>query len=468
MEHDEMSPGRFGALLLTVLSIVLCSASCSTEPTGPRYNVVLITLDTTRADRLSSYGHFRRTSPRLDALADDGTRFDMAISTSAVTPMSHASILTGLNPDRHGLRVFYGLAGSVLPASRTTLADLLAERGWTTAAFVSAYPASERFGLDSGFERFDTGVDPRVMTMDPSRRPPKDGFWLDRREGLAQRRADATTEDALDWLEGATRPFFLWTHYFDPHDPSLVPPPDVVRQFGADPRSPDSYREIYDPEIYFMDMQIGRLIDALKRSGEYERTVFVVVADHGQGLGDHGWFAHRLLYQEQIRVPMILRFPGGPTGQVIDDLARTIDIVPTVLELLELDVPDAVQGRSLLPLVRGTGDEPRLAYAEALNTLDYHAPRDLPPQQKDRLHCMTDGDWKLIYHHDSPEHSELYNLDDDPRETRNVADLHPAQAARLLSALEASGAMHVEIVKPEGPLDPEALEKLESLGYVGN
>jgi arylsulfatase A-like enzyme len=442
--------------------------ACSQSPPGPAYNVVLITLDTTRADHLSSYGYHKLTSPRLDMLADDGSRFEMAISTSGVTPMSHASILTGLNPDRHGLRVFYGLTGSVLSESQVTLTDVLADLGWATAGFISAYSASQRFGLDSGFERFDTGVDPRVMTMDPAQRPPKDGYWLDRRTALAQRRADATTDGALGWMKSVESPFFLWVHYFDPHDPSLVPPPDVIRQFGAEPRAADAFRAIYDPEIYFMDMQLGRLIDALKRSGQYDNSVIVVVADHGQGLGDHGWFAHRLLYQEQIRVPMIIRLPQGPRGQVVQPLVRTIDIMPTVLDLLEIGLPAEVQGSSLRGLIEGRDEESRLAYAEALNTLDFHAPRDLPPQQKDLLFCMMDRSWKLIYHRDSPDNTELYNLEADPGETLNVADRHPEQTARLLAHLESSGAIEIEIVQPDEPLDPEALERLRSLGYIGN
>jgi arylsulfatase len=193
----------------------------------------LITLDTTRADRLGCYGYSRQTSPNIDALAADAARFEMAIATAA-------AILTGLYPHHHGLRVFYGPVGHFLSDDHPTLATILAARGWQTGAFISAYPASERFGLDQGFDFYETGVAASVMRQDPRKRPPREVQWARQRTAMAQRRADATTDEALAWLERARRPFFAWVHYFDPHDSSLIPPAEVTDRFAFSRQAPCS------------------------------------------------------------------------------------------------------------------------------------------------------------------------------------------------------------------------------------
>ncbi len=454
-----------GVVAVVVVAIVAPRVNPAATP--GRYNVLVITLDTTRADHLGCYGYAKKTSPNLDALAADAARFDLAIATAAITPVSHASILTGLNPDRTGVRVFYGAAGHCLTQAHPTLATILKSHGWQTGGFVSAYPASERFGLQWGFDTFASGVAPEVMTQNLADRLPKESYWLAAPTASAQRRADATVDQTLQWLKTCQRPFCLWVHLFDPHDVSLVPPKEIMDRFGASPYSRDPYLAAYDPEIFFMDAQIGRLLDHLKKSGEYNRTIIVAVADHGQGLGDHNWFPHRLLYQEQIRLPLIVRLPQGPRGVVISDLVRSIDIVPTVLEVLGFEAPEPVQGVSLCGLLKGQAEEPRAGYAEALNTLDLHTPDPLPQRHRDLLFCLVEPPWKLIYHFNSPENTELYNLANDAHEVHNVADQYRDEAARLVANLQESGALEVKIVEPNSPLDQDALEKLRSLGYIG-
>ena len=446
------------------LATVVASISCGDRAGKP--NVVLITLDTTRADHLGCYGYPQDTSPVLDALAADAVRFETAISTTAITPIAHASIFTGTNPYRHGLRVFYGGAGDFLTEDHPTMATLLRRAGWATGAFVSAYPASERYGMHWGFDAFDTGLDAAAMTRDPSQLPPHDGLWQRRRTSFAQRRADATVDQALTWLEDVGKPFFLWSHFFDPHDPSLVPPKSVTDRFGAFGVGPDHAKAVYDPEIFFMDREIGRLLDALRARGDYDDTVIVVVSDHGQGLGDHGWFPHRLLYQEQIRVPLIVRVPGGRRGVTVPDLVRGIDVLPTILEIVGVDPPAGVQGQSLVDLMAGRPEPERLAYAEVLNTLDDLAPDALPQHQKDLLFCTMDRRFKLIHHKLAPENTELYDLESDPGELENVARDRPGEVRRLVAALEESGAMDVVPQPPSEPMSRDAVEKLESLGYT--
>jgi len=442
-------------------------AACGKEEPHPRYNVLLVTLDTTRVDHLGCYGYQKNTSPRLDELAGDAVRFETAITTAAITPIAHASIFTGLNPYQHGVRIFYGPAGHYLEPSIPSLAPLLKSRGWRTGAFISAYPASERFGLHWGFDTFETEVAESVMEQDPSLPFPIEGRWMNKKAAMAQRRADSTTDQALEWLSQAERPFYLWLHLFDPHDNTLVPPFQYFKEFGHS--KGDSLLPIhaYDPEIFFMDQQLGRVLDFLKERGEYDRTLIVVVSDHGQGHGQHGWYLHRLLYQEQIHVPLIVRIPGEKAG-TIPDMVRTIDVMPTILDALAVQKPSNLEGKSLLGLIQGREEEaPRLAYAEALNLLDEHAPDFLPDMQKDNLFCVFDGTWKLIYHKESPANSELYNLAEDPKELRNLAEQQPEVVARLAADIARSGAMKIEIKDPEEPMDPEAREKLNALGYTG-
>ena len=162
----------------------------------------------------------------------------------------------------------------------------------------------------------------------------------------------------------------------------------------------------------------------------------------------------------------MLRLPDQSDSGVVGEVVRVVDLVPTILESAGIETPEDLDGESLLPLVRGADVEPRIGYAEALNTLDEHAPARLPEHQQDLLYAVVDQQWKLIYHQEVPTNSELYNLGDDPREQINVIDQHPEEAKRLLGWLSRSGAMELELVEPEGPIDPEALQKLEALGYL--
>lgn len=450
---------------------VLALTACETRPTASAHsgpNVLLITLDTTRADRLSCYGYPKHTSPRLDQLAAEGVLFSHAIAQAAVTPVSHASILTGLEPYHHGLRVLHGRHENRLADSQVTLAEVLREAGYQTAAFVSAFTVVERFGLHQGFEVFDADF----LTDEPGRIVSPQGIV---NTGLNQRRADATTERALTWLAGAREPFLLWLHYFDPHDPLLRPPAEYLDSAATQPTSPrDQLRALYDAEIRFMDAQIGRVLDELRRSGRYERTLIVAVADHGEGLGDHDWWSHGILYQEQIRVPLIIRGPGLPAGRRVEQLVRTIDIVPTVLELVGpagadaracgVSAPVRVDGRSLLPLLRGRTATTPLAYADSINMLTYYTASGFREEKDDMLFAITDGTWKYIHHALRPEESELYDLRSDPGELVNLRDQHPQQVERLLAELRARDCFPKAGAGRE-QMSPEDLRRLRSLGY---
>lgn len=467
------------ALVATFLAAL---TGCADKPSPPQpaaaraaYNLLLVTLDTTRADHLGAYGYDQGTSAAFDALAADAAQFDFAISTAGLTPIAHASIFTGLNPYKHGVRVMYGPAGHYLSATLPTLAKLLKDKGYATGGFVSAYPASEKYGMHWGFDTFENGMEEGAVDMDPSEDVPQGliaahGRWIDAPVGTAQRRADSTTDQAIDWLKKAAadaKPFFQWVHYFDPHDPWLIPPKDVMDRFGVDRRGDAGKLKVYDADIYFMDQQFGRLLQQLKDCGKYDNTVIIVTADHGQGLEDHDWFRHRILYQEQIHIPLIIRLPDGPRGKRFEALVRNVDILPTLGEVLGFAVPENIDGSSFMGLLAGKPEPPRMAYAEALNTEDISKlPSGLPERHKDLLFCVMDRDWKLIYHKHRPENSELYDLRNDPKELKNVIEQEVDQRNRLMQILEKTGGLTIHR-NETSPIDEETRKRLEALGYLG-
>ena len=448
------------------------------EPEPKRPNVLLVTLDTTRADRLGCYGHAKAETPRLDSIAASGTRFDRAISTAGRTPIAHASIMTGLNPYQHDVRVFFGEAGHHLLSSVPTLAEILADHGYATAAELSSYPVSEAYGFQRGFGEFDCGVD--LSKIDLSQTMEQDTVWVDAGANRVQRRSDATTDRALGWLEkqAAEKNWFLWVHYFDTHDFGLVPPVAFAKAHHIDyadaPQiKPAAARRdwIYDLELAYVDSQFGRLLDAIAARGETEETLIVVLADHGQGLLDgekrHGWSQHGILYDWCIRVPLLIRLPAksAQTPHVVPQLVRNIDVFPTILEALGLAAPAPIEGQSLLPLVMGKNDEsePRTAYAEALCLIDVHGGA-VPERSHDNLFMTMNERWKLIWHATKPAESELFDLATDPLELKNVAEANPAIVEQLRASLEARGAFTIR--KPgEAEQDPKAKALLNALGY---
>lgn len=435
---------------------------------GPPPSVVLVTLDTTRADRLGAYGSSAGLTPRLDALAGGSAVFDLAIAQAAVTPVSHASILTGLQPYHHGLRVLHGNRRNRLHGDFVTLAEMLAADGYATGAFVSAFPAGSRFGLAQGFDTFDEDFlqDPGPSTVSP------EGTV---NTGRAQRRADATTDRAVAWLEGVSEPYFLWVHYFDPHDPTVLPPEGFRGGPPARTGSEEEWlRRVYDHEVAFMDAQVGRLLDAVDGPRRRRETAVVVTADHGEGLGDHDWWTHGILYQEQIHVPLILRLPGRDEGRRIEPLVRSIDLAPTLLDLA--GVPESrrptMDGRSLLPLLEdgaNPGPDPkpvphRNAYADSINLLTYGFTPNIRDVKDEILFTLIDPPWKYIHHLREPSESELYHLELDPAERVNVLQDNPDRVRTFLSDLRRRNVMPKD--RGESPMDPEERDRLESLGYI--
>ena len=404
----------------------------------PNANVLLITLDTTRADRIGAYGYGPAETPRLDRLASEGVLFETAITPTAFTLPSHSSIMTGLYPPYHGMRLN---GGSALADVQVTLAEQLAASGYRTGAVIAAFVLDQRWGLSQGFDVFDDEI-----AMEPDQRLDLAGV---------QRRADQVVDLGLEWMEkDDDRPFFAWLHLYDPHIPYDPPEPYGTR-FGGRGLS-----GLYDGEIAFADSQVGRVLDWLEARGLAENTLVVVLGDHGESLGDHGENEHGyFVYDATVRVPFIVRVPGADLeGIRVPAQVRTIDVLPTILDLVGVEAPEPLHGESLVPLMlEPDGDGPGFAYSESMSVhLQYGW---------SALYSMRTEDHKYI---DAPR-AELYAVNDDPAETNNLFGDLPDLAEELGSVLEdlrteiEAGAPETE----EADLDEETLAMLASLGYVG-
>ncbi len=435
------------SVLLTIGLAASCSCGEQPPATKPA-NVILITMDTTRADYLSSYGYHRETTPHMDALANEGITFTRAMSTSAVTPVSHASILTGLYQQEHGVRVIVGDAGTLLPADTQSFATVLKRAGYQLAAVHSAFPVSNFYGFNQGFDLFES-LEGEISIREipkfdsdgkPLRDPATGEILMNEVHGWdvanATRRSEVSTDLALQFLDTATEPFFLWIHYWDPHDANDGPPLEFLdkKYIRRDPRG-NFVRsdEFYAEEVRFVDSQLGRLFAGLLERNLYDDSLIVLTADHGEGLSDgeakHGWKAHRELYVEQLNVPLICKFPKGADGVEpgtrIDRLVGTIDLFPTVCDYLDLALPQRVNGESLRGLIEGAQPPSRLRYADQINGFDKNAlMTDNRPKAR-FIYAVMNDDWKLIYRPTETNPKELYHISSDPREDSDVAEANP-------------------------------------------
>ena len=417
-------------------------AAHSSAPAPRDANILLITLDTTRADHLSCYSapapagsrrYKGAKTPHLDSLSALGVMFSHATAQAPLTLPSHASIMTGEYPTLHRLR---GMEGFVLDKSRPTLASITQANGFATGAFVGSRVLARQFGLANGFLSYDDNMGNQTEE--------------DNLPGVfAERRATLVTERTLDWLnENRQKKFFLWAHYFDPHAP-YDPPEPFKHTYAGDP---------YSGEIAYTDEQVGRLLAGLEQMGLASRTLVAVFGDHGESLGEHGEMTHGVfLYDSTLHVPFIVAGPGVPPGKVIHDQVRSIDVMPTLLAFLNLAPGQEVQGDNLWPLIqKGTRPRSIYSYSETLYPRIYMGWSELL--------AMRTGAWKLIV---AP-HPELYNLERDPDENQNLISKFPADAAELrkkISEVVGEQGRRQKIVA--GPIDGKTLRDLESLGYVG-
>ncbi len=426
-------PAALPALLLLLAVVAAASgAGCGRRPAP---NLLLVTLDTTRADHLGCYGFPLARTPAIDRLAAEGVRCSDAVTAAPITLPSHATILTGLYPPTHGVRDngTYALGNDAV-----TLAQRLKRAGYRTQAIVSALVLNRRYNLTPGFDGYD------------------DDLWTERQPRMfliRSRPGPRTAERAVRWLgswalEAPRRPFFLWMHLFDAHQPYSVPA-------GERFRSPTTY----DAEIAVLDQAVHSVIEQLGHLGVLDDTLVVITADHGESLGEHGEKTHALfIYDATVRVPLILRFPRAlPAGRVYSGPVRTVDIVPTVLAALRLPGGAATQGTDLLPALRGDVPPPDLPqYSESLLS---QVGFGMSP-----LFGIRRGGYKWI----RAPHPEVYDLRRDPGELRNLYPLEARRGAALDRDLAAvlDDSRRRALAPQRSVADAETERNLRALGYV--
>jgi len=443
-------------------------------------NILLITLDTLRADHLGCYGNSQIKTPHIDRLAKEGVRFTGAVCQAPLTGPSHDSILTGLYPHTHGVRI----NGYPLPESSATAAEILKANGYKTAGFVSVnFLGGDVSGLGRGFDAFD---------------------WPKQ----VEQPAEAATEKAVAWLDkNGKEKFFVWVHYYDPHsdysppypynvmyDPSYSGQATGSTQFldkvnsgeiKLDERDREHIAALYRGEISYVDGSVGRLIERLKETGVYKDTLIIVTADHGEALGEHeGYYGHSLqLYDPSIMVPLIfVNRAVLPANRRIDTQVESIDILPTVLDIAGIKAPDGMEGQTLVPLME-TKKRPE-AYREKAfsetqnmrwgglilkdNLAETEKIHEMVKGGKEISRCIRTPRWKFIL---SPESAsrvdELYGMKDDPKEKINLIYDDMDTADKLAEDLKSwmSGEDKSE-AGGSGPMDEKTLETLKSLGYI--
>jgi arylsulfatase A-like enzyme/Tfp pilus assembly protein PilF len=413
--------------IFLILAGTGCGNSINSEyRSAPNSNVLLITIDTLRADHVGVYGAGGEATPMMDRLAQHGVRFSTAISPAPLTLPAHASIFTGLNPPRHGVR-HNGLFA--LSEDQNTLAEHFQDAGYQTAAIVGAIVLADSYGLGQGFDFYHD--------RDFTKRAGLGGY--------VERRATDVTDRALEWLRSAQRPYFLWVHYYDPHRDFEPPPPYS--------ENPDPYAG----EVRYVDAEIERLLDGLAFPKMLDNTLVVLTADHGESLGEHGENAHAYtLYDASLRVPLLLAGPGVPVDQVVDNIAGLIDIAPTLLRLTGLESLGKIDGVDLTARWRNSNVANRTSvYSETL------APR-------------LDHGWAPLHSVRTERHRyvraprpELYDLSVDPDEEFNLLESGSGATDLDRNRLDAviSAALSKAIDTPVREIDPQTRQQLADLGY---
>ena len=416
-------------LLMIVTAAVAIWIFLRPQPQNIR-NVIFISIDTCRSDYLSCYGYPRQTTPNIDHLADQGVLFENTISPVPITLPAHCTMMTGTIPPYHGVR---NNIGYQLSQSNQTLAEMLGTEGFRTAAIVSAFVLDSEFGMAQGFESYND----RFVNV---------------RHALSgdERIGEETTRLAIAWLnEHQSEKFFLFLHYYDPHDDYEAPEPFATEYAN----------NLYAGEIAYTDHCIGRVIEKIKEVGLYDSSLIIITGDHGEMLGEHGELTHTyFVYKSAVKVPLIFKLPGRTKSRRIPDCVGLVDILPTICGILGIDKPDRIQGRDLSPYFKGKPplDNNRSLYSESIVPTRYGA---------NALTALTTDRYKYI----QSTRPELYDIVRDPNEQNNLFEQQPERGAafehQLQQVLEQTLAK--DTAGNKGVLTAQDLYRLESLGYVG-
>jgi arylsulfatase A-like enzyme len=441
--------------LASSIPLGLCQSSCSKKKL---FNIILITLDTTRADHMSCYGYHRQTSPNLDKLAEESVLYTNAIAPASWTLPSHASLFTGKFTSSHGanydpkgplvlsdaitgLKKWESMRARGLAQNELTLADILRQRGFSTGAVVGGPWLKKMFGLNKGFDYYD---DTEISTDNG-------------------RLAVQVTDSALKWIEKErNNKFFLFLNYFDPHHPygppdgfalSFLPPAQYEELLRGRRTTTGEMIDLYDAEILYMDHYIGKLFQQLKSDNLFDEALIVITSDHGECFGEHGKFLHGdTLYQEEIHVPLFIKYPGKDVlPKRTDESVQLNDIMAIILDMLGIAIPSGIQ----------SGIPPHVGHPILAETypLSY-----LSPDGKWR--AIFEGDFKFIWN--SEGNHKLFNLKNDPREEKNLVDLDAERKKRMMSDID----RYLAKLPRPGPVsasqgvDEDTKNALKSLGYV--
>jgi arylsulfatase A-like enzyme len=434
----------------SVLSLFFCRNANDTSKKSDfakRPNVIFICVDTLRANRLACYGYKEIKTPHIDSVAKKGVLFSQAICQVPITLPSHCSMFTGLNPASHDVRE----NGTYrLDSSERTLAEVLKENGYRTAAFIGGFPLDSRFGLNKGFDFYDDDLTER-------KRARKKKLWQGHKVSSFERKATYVIDSVTKWLSSnKENNFFLFIHLFDPHAPYAPP----------DPFKKTYNHQLYDGEVAYVDYCLGKLFKKLKKWKILEEALIIITSDHGESLGEHDYYGHgKKLFEPSLRIPLIISFPSViPQEKVIHSLVRSIDIMPTLLELLDLDPVRDIQGISLLPLIsEETRDLSLTSYGETFFPRLRFDEAELRSYRTER--------WKYIRYikDNNTIREELFDLKNDLGEIQDVSKIEESKTQELAFLLDEL----IEIDRKKAvnkntffPMDEETKRKLKAMGYI--
>jgi arylsulfatase A-like enzyme len=428
----------FAMALITLFAPIAANTAQASED----WNVLLLTFDTTRADYIGCYGRENATTPNLDRLAAEGALFEHNFASHPVTQAAHSTIMTGVYPMVHGVRdnTFFKLADE-----SETLAEMLRDAGWATGAAIGGFPLVKEFGIGQGFDFYDDDITGNREDFRGRPAARHGGSWYD------ERPAAHVNDAILPWLrDHIDERFFVWLHYWDPHLPHTAPPP-YSELYAHDP---------YQGEIAYADKSLGTILDELKRTGVYDRTIVIVTSDHGESRMEHREATHAFLaYGSSLHVPLIINAPSFKGGRRVKQRVGTVDIVPTVLDLVGVDAPDQLQGRSLVPLIEDPAldeESPPLYYSESMSPRLSHGFGE--------LRALYDGPLKYIF---GPR-PELFDLEADPDELHDLVATREVDATRMKQKLAQFIEDHASASAASAAheVDDETRARLEALGYM--
>ncbi len=459
--RDVLKYGLFGGLA-SVLTPIFLLNGCSHNPfKRKKPNILMISMDTVRRDHCSSYGYQQSTTPNLDAFCKQGTIFDQAYAPTSTTGPSHATMFTSLYPIAHHVKK----NGLKLSENHITIAEILKSQGYQTSAIIGSFVLSARFGYSQGFSFFDESFE---LQGSKHRVKSWEGNKID---GAFCRRGNYVTNNAISWLKNKCdpdEPFFLFAHYFDPHNP-YDPHEPFLSKFYPSKKNPNELEETigkYDGEIAFIDYEIGKLLNVIKQMGLEEETLVIITSDHGEGLMEHNRMYHGVnIYEEAVRVPLLMRWPNViKRGRIINNPVSLIDLTPTILDLIGIN-PDnwPFQGKSLVLRLQGESG----SYENPIYLYRRHYKKGIVGKTyvNGEQYGVRIGSWKYIEGKDE-KLKLLFNIATDPQESKNLCTSHLKRAKDLESHLKYWKKEHVQANNVLNKIPEKELERLKALGYV--